>query len=70
MKSTVQDSCEEVKKEIKMKYDVIMDRHNEIIADMIAKRKKEIAESAYLYERANANVIQNERRMEDINKVF
>ncbi len=66
MKIAVHEECEKIKDSIISKYDGTMTRHTEIINDMVERRKKELAESQFLYDRANANVSRYDKRMSQI----
>lgn len=50
------EGSEKVKEEVYLKYDTMMNRHNEIVNEMVERRKKELADSQFLYDRASANV--------------
>ena len=66
MKIAVHEECEKIKDSINSKYDGTMTRHTEIINDMVERRKKELAESQFLYDRASANVSRYDKRMSQI----
>ena len=66
LKISIHEECDKIKDTIITKYDATMTRHNEIINDMVERRKKELAESQFLYDRANANVQRYDQRMTQI----
>lgn len=45
MKTTVAEECAKTKAEVYKKYDDMMNRHNDVIEEMVRSRKRELAES-------------------------
>ena len=70
MKATVNEECNKVRFDITKRYDDSMNKHNSIIDDMVIKRKRELAESKFLYDKASTIVEQNMLKMNYINTLF
>lgn len=63
LKIFLHQETEKIKDSILKKYDNLMARHSEIINEMVDRRKKELAESQFLYESAKTNMAKYETRM-------
>jgi hypothetical protein len=50
MKAKMKEEGERVRFDIMLKYDALMHRHTEIINDMVDRRKKELAETQFLFD--------------------
>ncbi|TNV73364.1 hypothetical protein FGO68_gene8975 [Halteria grandinella] len=70
MKTTVSEECLKMKNDITGKYDTLMTRHSEVINEMVERRKKELAETQQLFDKANKNVFQNDRKMDQMKSLF
>lgn len=70
MKTTVGESCQKVRSDITGKYDCLMERHSDVINEMVERRKRELAETQQLFDKANRNVQRNDRRMDQMKGLF